>query len=314
MSPSLAQSLKQVVAKAALAADTFSGTGQKEAGDQAAVDAMRKAFEPLDMDAIVRVGEGEKDEAPMLYAGEKLGTGKGIKLDLAVDPVEGTSLMAAGKPNAIAVLAASEQDAFWDAGSAYYMNKIVVGAKAKGSIDIKKSTAENLTSIAHTLNKKCSDLIVFVLDKPRHATLRQEIEATGAQVDLHAEGDVIGSLLALLPDSPVDALMGIGGAPEAVITAAAVKALDGDMQGQLTPQLPIEKEALKQEGKDLSKVLLLDDLVKSDWAIFAAAGVTSGLLLEAPKTANEKSVVDTLIIGPQSGQIEFIQEEISDQP
>lgn len=310
MPHSLSESLKQVVAQAALAAHPFSGTGEKEAGDQAAVDAMRKAFESLDMDAVVRVGEGEKDEAPMLYVGEKLGTGKGIKLDIAVDPVEGTSLMAAGKPNAIAVLAASDQNAFWDAGSAYYMNKIVVGSEAKGSIDIKKSTSQNLHAIAEALHKKISQLTVFVLDKPRHISLRKEIEDTGAKVDLHAEGDVIGSLLALLPDSPVDVLMGIGGAPEAVITAAAVKALDGDMQGQLAPQLPIEKEKLIKEGRDLDQVLFLDHLVKADWAIFAAAGVTSGLLLQAPLISANKSTIDTLVIGPKSGFLSQSTEEI----
>lgn len=301
----LVEDLKKVVCSAADAAKEFVGTGKKEAGDQAAVDAMRKAFELAQMDAVVRVGEGEKDEAPMLYVGEKLGNGKGLKLDIAVDPVEGTALMAAGKPNAIAVVAATDQGAFWDAGSAYYMNKIVVGPEAKGAIDITLSTAENLKSIAEASGKNVEDLVVYVLDKPRHVDLRKEIEACGATVNLHAEGDVIGSVLALLPDSEVDVLMGIGGAPEAVITAAAVLALGGDMHGQLAPQQEEERASLLSEGTNIDQVLMLNDLVKSDWAVFAAAGVTSGELLEGPmESASDEILVDYLIIGPESDQLE----------
>ncbi|WP_420582349.1 class II fructose-bisphosphatase [Reichenbachiella sp.] len=301
----LVEDLKKVVCTAAAAAKDFVGTGEKEAGDQAAVDAMRTAFEQAHMDAVVRVGEGEKDEAPMLYVGEKLGNEKGLKLDIAVDPVEGTSLMAAGKPNAIAVVAATDQGGFWDAGSAYYMKKIVVGAAAKGVIDINKSTKENLQAIAKASNQQVSDLKIYVLDKPRHVQLRKEIEACGATVDLHPEGDVIGSVLALLPDSEVDALMGIGGAPEAVITAAAVLALGGDMQGQLAPQQGEEREGLLSEGTDIDKVLMLHDLVKTDWAVFAAAGVTTGELLDGPKeTASQEMLAEYLMIGPGSGQID----------
>lgn len=301
----LIEDLKKVVCEAAAAAKDFVGTGEKEAGDQAAVDAMRAAFEQATMDAVVRVGEGEKDEAPMLYVGEQLGNGQGPKLDIAVDPVEGTSLMAAGKPNAIAVVAAAEQGSFWDAGSAYYMNKIVVGAEAKGAIDITKSATENLKSIAKATDKKLEDLVIYVLDKPRHVALRKEIEACGAKVDLHAEGDVIGSVLALMPDSGIDALMGIGGAPEAVITAAAVLALGGDMQGMLAPQQDDEKAALIAEGADLNGVLKLTDLVRSDWAVFAAAGVTSGELLEGPMdSTSDEILVEYLIIGPEADQVE----------
>ncbi|MEP2025666.1 MAG: class II fructose-bisphosphatase [Reichenbachiella sp.] len=300
----LEEDLKLVVCSAAASAKKFVGTGEKEAGDQAAVDAMRRAFEQAKMDAVVRVGEGEKDEAPMLYVGEKLGNGGGLKLDIAVDPVEGTSLMAAGKPNAIAVVAATERNGFWSAGSAYYMKKIVVGPTAKRAVDITKSTEENLKAIAQATGKKTEDLVVYVLDKPRHVELRKEIEACGATVDLHPEGDVIGSVLALMPDSEVDALMGIGGAPEAVITAAAVLALGGDMQGQLAPQHKEEREALLKDGKDLSQVLYLHDLVKADWAVFAAAGVTAGVLLDQPKeTTTEEILVDCLVIGPESGKI-----------
>lgn len=299
----LAEDLREIVSRAALAAHEYVGTGEKEKGDQAAVDAMRTAFEQAVMNAEVRVGEGEKDEAPMLYVGEKLGNGEGLNLDIAVDPVEGTSLMAAGKANAIAVVAATDQNGFWDAGSAYYMNKIVVGAEAKGTIDIRKSTAANLNSIARAKGKGIEEMIVYVLDKPRHKKLRNEIEACGAQVDLHAEGDVIGSVLALLPESKVDALMGIGGAPEAVISAAAVLALGGDMQGMLAPQLEEERSALVAEGTMVDQVLYLTDLVKSKWAVFAAAGVTSGVLLTAPKVEGSQWKADSIVIGPGTGRI-----------
>lgn len=301
----LIEDLKRVVCEAAAAAKEFVGTGEKEAGDQAAVDAMRMAFENATMDAVVRVGEGEKDEAPMLYVGEKLGNGQGLKLDIAVDPVEGTSLMAADLPNAIAVVAATTQGGFWDAGSAYYMKKIVVGARAKGAIDINQSTEENLQAIAKASDKRVEELVIYVLDKPRHVQLRKEIEACGATVDLHPEGDVIGSVLALIPDSEVDALMGIGGAPEAVISAAAVLALGGDMQGQLAPQQEEERSNLLAEGIDIDLVLYLKDLVKTNWAVFAAAGVTSGDLLEGPLEAiNDQTLVDYLVIGPEAGQVE----------
>ena len=296
-------SLRTIVAQAAVVTKKFVGTGEKEAGDQAAVDAMRKAFEGLKMDAIVRVGEGEKDEAPMLYVGEKLGTGEGEKLDIAVDPVEGTSLMAAGLPNAIAVIAATSRNGFWDAGHAYYMDKIVVGADAMGVIDINKSVAYNLDEIAKKKKKNISELKVFVLDKPRHLALRKEIETCGARVDLHPEGDVIGSLLALMPSSDVDVLLGVGGAPEAVITAAAVKALGGDMQGKLAPQKEEEKRKLKEDNIALDQVLMLDDLVKSDWAVFAASGVTSGLILKAPFALEGNTMVDCMTIDSKSNTI-----------
>ena len=294
----LAQDLEQVVFKAAIATKDFIGSGEKEAGDQAAVDAMRDAFDDIDVNGIVQVGEGEKDEAPMLYIGEQVGNGRGLDIDIAVDPVEGTTLMAEGLPNAIAVLSAAPQGSFWRAGSAYYMDKIVVGPKAKDAIDINLSVADNLSSIAMALGKQLNELTVYVLDKPRHQQLITEIESLGAKVDRHSDGDVIGSILALLPDSDIDVLMGIGGAPEAVITASAVKALGGGMQGKLAPQKEIEKARLLAEAVDLDRVLYLDDLVKSDWSIFAAAGVTSGLMLKGVAEQDGKLQSECLIIGP----------------
>ncbi|MDW7693685.1 class II fructose-bisphosphatase [Flammeovirgaceae bacterium SG7u.111] len=297
----VAKSLVKIVGNAAIAAYPHIGTGGKEEGDQAAVDAMRAAFEGIEIDAIVRVGEGEKDEAPMLYVGEKLGVGTGLKLDIAVDPIEGTSLMAAGKPNAIAVIAVTEQNAFWDAGDAYYMNKIVVGKEASAVIDINASIDQNLRAIAKAKGKRLNELTIYVLNKPRHKGLIEEIEALGSIVALHDEGDVIGSVLALIDNGGVDALMGIGGAPEAVITAAAVKAIGGGMQGKLVPQKDDEKVKLIDSGIDLSKVLYLDDLINSEYAVFAAAGVTTGPLLEGVSLENNLYKTEVIIIDSNSG-------------
>lgn len=299
----LSDILRSVVSQAAKATLSHIGKGEKEEGDQAAVDAMRQAFEGQNIDAVVRVGEGEKDEAPMLYVGEELGNGHGMAIDIAVDPVEGTALMARGEENAIAVIAATAKGAFWDAGSAYYMDKIVVGPQAKGAIDINKSLKDNLSSIAKALDKNISDLTIYVLDKPRHHDLVQEIKALGAQVDLHAEGDVIGSILALLPESKIDALMGIGGAPEAVISAAAVKTLGGDMQGKLAPQKPEEEINLINEGADLSQVITIDDFIHSDWSFFAAAGVTNGDLLKGVQKQGDLLTTECISIGPEEGKV-----------
>lgn len=303
-SDSIKEILKVVAAKAALATKDHIGTGEKEAGDQAAVDAMRKAFDTADIDAIVRVGEGEKDEAPMLYVGEKLGTGNGEAVDIAVDPVEGTRLMAEGLPNAITVIAATKRGRFWDSGSAYYMDKLVVGKEATGAIDINRPLMENLKSIAEKLKKPLTELGVYILDKPRHHNAIQEMKAAGVKVFAHKEGDVIGSILALLPESEIDVLVGIGGAPEAVITAAAVRALGGEMQGKLAPQKPEEDINLQNDGIDLDRVYYLDDLVLCDWAVFAAAGVTNGpLLTGVTNDANGKLSTECITIGPEPGSV-----------
>lgn len=296
----LAKQLEQVVREAAFSTASFVGTGKKNEGDQAAVNAMRKAFDNVDCSGVVQVGEGEKDNAPMLFVGEQLGNGRGLNIDIAADPVEGTNLMAEGLPNAITVLAATQQGGFWNAGSAYYMDKIVVGKEAFGCIDINDSIERNIRSVAKAKNKLLSELKVYVLNKPRHVGLINEIESLGATVCKHPEGDVVGSLLALMPEAGVDILMGIGGAPEAVISAAAVKAMGGDMQGKLAPQKDQERDRLNMEGVDLDYVLNLDDFIKSDWAIFTAAGVTTGLLLKGVGQGME-----SLIVGPELDEIHF---------
>lgn len=291
----VADGLEMVVAKAAIATFPWIGKNDKNAGDQAAVDAMRVAFNDVPIDGVIRVGEGEKDEAPMLYVGELVGSGTGISVDIAVDPVEGTALMADDLPNSITVAAATERGGMWDAGSAYYMDKIVLARSTHGKLDIRKGAAYNLTVISEVLDKPVEELCIYVLDKPRHIGLIREIESCGAKVSIHPEGDVVGSILALLPDTGIDALMGIGGAQEAVITAAAVKALGGEMQGKLQPQKEAEKNNLINEGVDLEQVLGVDDFIKTDWSVLAAAGVTDGAMLQG---VTDSLTTQTLLIGP----------------
>ena len=272
----LAMELVRVTEAAAISAARYMGTGDKEGGDGAAVDAMRAFLKTVEMDATVIIGEGEKDEAPMLFNGEKVGSGKGPKIDIAVDPVEGTNLLARGQANSIAVIAAAESGSMWDPGNSLYMNKLVVEKKARYVIDINKSPTENLNRIAEVLGRDVRDLTVFVLEKERHHALIAEIRAAGARISLNTDGDVIGAIMAAIPGTGIDVLMGSGGTPEGVIAACAVKALGGGMQGKRTPQLKSEIEALKKDKVNIDEVLELDDLIKSEDAFFAATGITQG--------------------------------------
>ena len=277
----LGMELVRVTEAAALSAAAFMGTGDKEGGDKAAVDAMRAVLKSVDMHGVVIIGEGEKDEAPMLFNGEKVGNGREPRLDIAVDPVEGTRLLAFGRPNSIAVIAASPEGSMWDPGPSLYMDKIVVEKAAREVIDITAPAAENLHNIAQALERHVTDLTVFVLDKPRHAKLIDDIRSTGARIALHTDGDVMGALMAAVPGTGVDVLMGVGGTPEGVISAAAVKALGGGMQAMPAPQLTAEKQALAVDSTFLpNQVLLLNDLIHSDDAFFVATGITSGSFLE----------------------------------
>lgn len=306
----LAMEMVRITEAAAIAAAKFAGTGEKENGDQAAVDAMRMVLKTVNINGTVIIGEGEKDEAPMLYNGEKVGSGSGngIEVDIAVDPVEGTSLLAQGQPNSIAVIAMAQKGSMWNPGSSFYMNKIIVGKEAKHAIDIRKSPTENLQAIAKSLEKNVSDLAVFVLDKPRHTELIAEIHNAGASVALHAEGDVMGALMAVIPDTGVDILMGVGGTPEGVITAAAIKALGGGMQGMRAPQFAKEKEALEKEGVDINQVLSLGDLIKSDDAFFAATGITAGIFLEGVYLDKEKGMgTHSIVMDSLMGSVQYIK-------
>ncbi len=305
----LAMDLVRVTEAAAISAARHMGRGDKEAGDQAAVDAMRTVLQTVDMDGIVVIGEGEKDEAPMLYNGERVGSGNGPQTDVAVDPVEGTRLLALGRPNAISVIAVAERGSFWDPGGSLYMNKIVVEARAREAIDIHKSPAENLHNIAEALKRPVHDLTVFVLDKPRHQQLIEEIRQAGARIMLQTDGDVMGALMAAVPGTGVDVLMGIGGTPEGVIAAAAVKALGGGMQGMRAPQKDYERQRLEEAlGDALYQVLTLEELVQSDDAFFAATGITDGPFLEGVHFDVEAGVTThSIVIRAISGSIRFVK-------
>ncbi len=301
--------LVRVTEAAALAAAHYMGLGNKEAGDQAAVDAMRAVLQTIEMDGIVVIGEGEKDEAPMLYNGERVGSGHPPQVDVAVDPVEGTRLLALGRPNAISVIAITERNGMWQPGPSLYMQKIVVEKPGREAIDLNLSTTQNLHRIAEALGRRVNELTVFVLDKPRHQALIDEIRQAGARISLSTDGDVAGALMAAIPGTGIDVLMGIGGTPEGVIAAAAVKALGGGMQARLAPQSEAEHQRLLAAlGKDFDQVLSLDDLIKSDDAFFAATGITDGALLEGIHYDRQGGVTShSVVIRALSGSIRYIK-------
>jgi fructose-1,6-bisphosphatase II len=303
--------LVRVTEAAALSSAPYMGRGDPKAGDQAAVDAMRTVLDTVAMAGRVVIGEGEKDEAPMLFNGEEVGTGEAPALDLAVDPVEGTRLLALGLPNAIAVIAAAPAGAMWDPGPSFYMNKLVVEGSARDAIDITLSPTENLERVAEAQGRPVEHLTVFVLDKPRHVELVREIREAGARVSLHTDGDVMGALLAAYPGTGIDLLMGIGGTPEGVIAAAAVKALGGGIQGVRAPQGAEERarlEAHLPEGESMDRVLGPDDLIADPDAFFAATSITGGPFLEGVRYDRRVGVTtESLVIRAASGSIRHIR-------
>ena len=308
---SMGMELVRVTEAAALACAPHMGRGDKPAADAAATDAMRAVLARVDMDGIVVIGEGEKDEAPQLYNGERVGTGKGPALDLAVDPLEGTRLLAGGRTNAVAVIAAAPRGCLWDPGASFYMDKLVVGAEARDAIDLGRTPTENLHRIADALGRPVHSLTVFVLDKPRHDGLIREIRAAGARVSLHTDGDVMGALLAVVPETGVDVLMGTGGTPEGVIAAVAVKAMGGGMEGRRDPQLEDERRALATSpaADEWGRVLSLDDLVAGEDAFFSATAVTDSPFLEGVRYDTRHSGVTTesLTIRAGSGSVRYVR-------
>lgn len=308
----LALELVRVTEAAALAAGRWMGRGQKDAGDEAAVHAMRAMLRTVDIDGVVVIGEGEKDEAPMLFNGEAVGTGQGPAVDVAVDPVEGTSLLAHGRPDSIAVIGVAPRGAMWSPGPGFYMNKLVVGREAREAVSpvsLAAPVAATLAAIAEAKHKAVADLTVFILDKPRHAGLIADVRAAGARALTRTDGDVAGALMAATPGSGVDALMGIGGTPEGVIAACAVRALGGAMLGQLAPQKPGEREALLSAGLDLDRVLTERDLVSSDDVFFAATGITDGLLMQGVRYADGGSTTHSIVMRGKSRTRRTIQAE-----
>ncbi len=306
----LALELVRVTEAAALAAGHWMGRGQKEAGDGAAVEAMRLILSTVDMEGIVVIGEGEKDNAPMLFNGERIGNGLGPSVDLAVDPIEGTALLAYGRPDAISVVAVAPRGTMWSPGPAYYMNKLVVGREARAALHsglLAAPVSEALSVIAASLRKPLGDLTVFVLDKPRHQKLIEDIREAGARVLLRTDGDVAGALMAALPNSGVDVLMGIGGTPEGVISACAIRALGGAMLGQLAPQKEDERKAIEEAGFNLDCVLTEFDLVQSDDVFFAATAITDGVLMPGVHYSGDGASTHSIVMRGKTGTVRKIQ-------
>ena len=303
----LAMELVRVTEAAALASGRWVGRGLKNEGDGAAVDAMRQLINSVEMNGVVVIGEGEKDEAPMLYNGEKVGTGEGPEMDIAVDPVDGTRLMAEGRPNAISVIAATERGAMFDPSAVFYMNKIAVGPEAKGKIDINKSVKENIEAVAEAKGLKPSDVVVVVLDRPRHDQLIKAIREAGAKVRLIMDGDVAGAIATAQTTNSIDMAMGIGGTPEGIITACAMKCMGGEIQGKLWPKDEAEAEKARAAGHDLDKVLTLDDLVSSDNCYFSATGVTNGDMVRGVSYRKNGATTRSLVMRSKSGTVRYIE-------
>ncbi len=303
----LALELVRVTEAAALAAARWVGRGDKEAADQAAVDAMRLMLSTVEMDGVVVIGEGEKDQAPMLYNGERLGTGRPPQVDIAVDPIDGTRLTAQGRPGALSVVALSERGTMFDPKHLVYMRKIAVGPEARDVIDITDSVQNNLKRIAKALAKDISEVTVMVLDRPRHQELIEDIRRAGARIRLIMDGDVAAAITAAMPDTGIDVLMGIGGSPEAVVAAAALKCLDGGFQCMLWPRNKEEERLAKERGLDLNQVLTIEDLIQSDNVFFALTGITTGELVDGVKYVGRGAITESLVMRSRSGTIRRIR-------
>jgi fructose-1,6-bisphosphatase II len=303
----LALELVRVTEAAALGAGRWIGRGDKEAADQAAVDAMRLMLDTVAMDGVVVIGEGEKDKAPMLYNGEEVGSGSGPEVDVAVDPLEGTRLTALGQPNAIAVIALAERGTMFFPGAAVYMNKIACGEEASDAIDITASPTENVRRVAEAKGRRPRDVSVVVLERDRHDDLIRELREAGAKVHLIRDGDVAPAIAAAHGSSSVDLLMGIGGTPEGVISAAAIKCLGGAMQGVLWPRDDDEQHRLEEAGYDVDAVLTTDTLVSGDDVFVAATGVTTGALLKGVSYTKEGATTDSLVMRSRSGTVRKIE-------
>jgi fructose-1,6-bisphosphatase class II len=295
----------RVVERAAMAAARTMGQGDRKYSDQVAVESMRKEMESVDIDGTIVIGEGERDEAPMLYIGEKVGRG-GFPVDIAVDPLEGTNLCATGTPNAIAVIAAAEKGGLLNAPD-IYMEKLVVGPSSKGKVDINAPVEDNLKSIAKALDRDVHDLVVIVLDRPRHERLIADIRKAGARIRLISDGDLSAGISAAVVGTGVHAVMGTGGAPEGVLTAAAMRCLNGEIQGKLVMTKPADRERLKKMGiTNLDRVYRTEDLAPGPSVIFAAAGVTDGALLKGVRFFGDGLRTHTLVMTTVPHQVRFI--------
>jgi fructose-1,6-bisphosphatase II len=305
----LALELVRVTEAAALAAGRWVGRGAKDSADQAAVDAMRAVLDTVQMNGVVVIGEGEKDQAPMLYNGERVGSGTGPEVDVAVDPLEGTTLTARGQPNAIAVIALAERGSMFFPGAALYMEKIACGQEAAGVVEITASAAENVRGVADARGVEPGEVTVIVLDRDRHQELIAELRDVGARVLLISDGDVAAAIAAANPRTEVDLLMGIGGTPEGVISAAAIKCLGGEIQGRLWPRNDDERRRLADEGYDPARVLRTGDLVSGEDVFVAATGVTTGAMLRGVRYRRDGAVTDSIVMRSRSGTVRRIEAE-----
>ncbi|HSN06645.1 MAG TPA: class II fructose-bisphosphatase [Candidatus Angelobacter sp.] len=305
----LALELVRVTEAAALAAARWVGFGDKNGADGAAVNAMRSLVQSVSMHGVVVIGEGEKDDAPMLFNGEHIGDGSGPEVDVAVDPIDGTTLCAKGMPNALSVLAVSERGTMYDPSAVFYMEKLVTGPAAADVVDINAPIADNLAKIARAKSERIGDLTVVVLDRPRHDGLVADIRRAGARIKFITDGDVAGAVMAARDGTGIDLLLGIGGTPEGVITACAIKCLGGVIQGRLWPKDDAERRRALDAGHDLDRVLLTDDLVTGDNVFFVATGVTDGEMLEGVRFRGDTATTHSIVMRSKSGTIREVKSE-----
>ncbi|QZY29593.1 class II fructose-bisphosphatase [Nocardioides coralli] len=301
--------LMRATEAAAMAAGRWAGLGEKERGDGAAVDAMRQVLAGVQMQGVVVIGEGEKDEAPMLHNGEHLGDGTGPEMDIAVDPVDGTTLLANGMPNAIAVIAAADRGSMFDPRDVFYMEKLVVGPEAAGRVDVTAPVEETLRVVAEAKGGSVSDVTVGVLDRPRHGRLIDRLRAAGARITLFPDGDVAVAIAVARPDSGIDVLMGVGGTPEGVITACALKAMGGEIQARLYAADDEQRRRALAAGHDLDRVLGHDDLVTSDNTFFVATGITDGNLLPGVRYSGGGARTRSLVMRSRSGTVREVSSD-----
>jgi fructose-1,6-bisphosphatase II len=302
----LALDLVRVTEAAAMAAGRWVGRGDKEGGDGAAVDAMRRLINSVPMRGTVVIGEGEKDNAPMLYNGEHVGDGTGPEVDVAVDPIDGTTLMSKGMPNALAVLAVAERGAMFDPSAVFYMEKLAVGPDCADVVDIEAGVEENLRRIAKVKRSNVSDVTVCILDRPRHADLVQQVRRAGGRIRFITDGDIAGAISAAREGSDTDVLMGVGGTPEGIVAACALKCMGGAMQAKLWPRDDAERDKAIAAGHDLDRILGTDDLVSGDNMFFCATGVTSGDLLRGVRYRSGGAYTQSIVMRSKSGTIRVI--------
>jgi len=302
----LALELARVTEAAALASGRFMGRGDKEAADGAAVNAMRIVLQTVDMNGVIIIGEGEKDNAPMLYNGENVGNGSSPDVDVAVDPIDGTRPLAFGRSNSLATVAIAPRGSMFDPGPFVYMNKLAVGPEAKGKINIEKPITENLEAIAKAKHKDVEDLTTIVLDRDRHIDVIAEIRKCGARIRLIPDGDVAAALMTAQPNSGVDVLIGIGGTPEGVIAACALRAMGGEIQGKLYARDEDELRRGREAGYDFDKIITMEDLVSSEDVFFAATGITDGELLKGVRYFGDSASTDSLVVRGMTGTVRQI--------